>query len=161
MNNKKVGIYLLFTIFCMILIFTFSSKNSRSSNGVSMGLIDQGITIYERLSNQSVNHERVIQKLNYPIRKLAHYSLYFLLGIFVYFLVYYSKCKYKIIISIGICFFYAILDEVHQLFVLGRTGQPFDVFIDTFGFTTAIFLLCFLKKRGKFSSQKVAQESKI
>lgn len=159
MKNKKVFLYLVFTVLCMIIIFIFSSKNSHLSNGTSKMLIDKGITVYEYVFHQEVDHNQVIQKLNYPVRKLAHYSIYFLLGIFVYYFIFYSRCKYKLITSIGICFLYAILDEVHQLFVIGRTGQILDIFIDTMGSITAIFLMCFLGKMGKISNiKKVAPE---
>lgn len=159
MKNKELFFYLIFTILCMLLIFTFSSKSSHLSNGTSKKLIDKGITLYEYVSNKKVNHDQVIQKLNYPVRKVAHYSIYFLLGIFVYHFIFYSRCKFKVITSIGICLLYAILDEFHQLFVMGRTGQVLDVFIDTMGSVTAIFLLMFIKKRRDVSNvKKVAQE---
>mgnify|MGYP003309055667 FL=1 len=35
--------------------------------------------------------------------------------------------------SIIICFIYACTDEIHQLYVVGRTGQFIDVLIDTIG----------------------------
>ena len=39
----------------------------------------------------------------------------------------------SIAIAIAICVLYAISDEVHQLFVLGRCGQVRDVILDGFG----------------------------
>lgn len=159
MKNKKVFLYLVFTVLCMTIIFTFSSKNSHLSNGTSKKVIDRGITIYEYIFHQEVDHNQVIQKLNYPVRKVAHYSIYFLLGIFVYYFIFYSRCKYKVITSIGICFLYAVLDEVHQLFVIGRTGQVLDIFIDTMGSITAIFFLKVIRQiRDTSRVKKVAQE---
>lgn len=160
MKNKKPVFSFFAIIVCMILIFTFSSKNSHSSNSTSKNLIDWGITIYEKISHQHINHDRVIKKLNYPVRKLAHYSIYFLLGIFVYQIFLYSSFSYKVILSISICFVYAMFDEFHQLFVPGRTGQIRDVFIDTMGAMTSIFFFHFWENRkvkeGKNNCKKVA-----
>ena len=39
----------------------------------------------------------------------------------------------KILISIGLAFLYACSDEIHQLFVNGRSGEFTDVLLDTCG----------------------------
>ena len=146
MNGRKI-ICLFFAFLCMIIIFLFSSKNSSVSNSTSKQLINKGIIIYEKLSNKDVDNEIIINKLNYPVRKIAHYSIYFLLGIFVYNVVYCMKIKYKMIIAIIICFLYASFDEVHQLFVSGRTGQFRDILIDTLGAISSILIFSLLYKK--------------
>lgn len=146
MNARKI-ICLFLTLLCMTIIFLFSSKNSSVSNGTSKQLINKGITIYEKISNKDVDNEVIINKLNYPVRKLAHYSIYFILGIFVYNVVCCIKIKYKMIIAIVICFLYASFDEIHQLFVSGRTGQVRDILIDTLGAITSIFIFNLLYKK--------------
>ena len=40
--------------------------------------------------------------------------------------------------SIIICYIFAILDEVHQYFILGRTAKISDTFIDALGFLSII-----------------------
>lgn len=152
MNARKI-ICLFFTILCMAIIFLFSNKNSNVSNGTSKQLINKGIIIYEKLSNKDVDNEVIINKLNYPIRKLAHYSIYFILGIFVYNVICCMKIKYKLIMAIIICFLYASFDEAHQLFVSGRTGQFRDILIDTLGAMSSIFILNLLYK--KFSRSDI------
>ena len=37
--SKKLFVYILLSILCMITIFTFSSKNTMESSGTSKGLI--------------------------------------------------------------------------------------------------------------------------
>lgn len=143
------GVYFVLTIMCMILIFSFSSKNSTSSDYTSKGLINQGISIYEKVFDCHVEHSVLVRKLNGPIRKLAHYSIYFLLGVFVYLLLFYSNIKHAGIFTFIVCFIYAVMDEVHQLYVPGRTGRVFDVMIDSSGVVAAIFILYFLFRRKK------------
>ena len=149
MNEKKLTINVILIILCMILIFSFSNKNSKESNGTSKNIINYSITIYEKIFDKKVNHEIIIKKLNYPVRKLAHYTLYFLLGISIYNLILYTKFDNKIIISIIICMLYAFTDEFHQLFIIGRTGQFKDIIIDTIGSTTSILILNKIHRRNK------------
>lgn len=76
---KKIIIYILLALLCMITIFCFSSKNTMESNSTSKNLIRYSVRVYEKVTNKEVDEEKVITKLNYPIRKLAHFSIYFLL----------------------------------------------------------------------------------
>ena len=155
--SKKLFIYILLSILCMITIFTFSSKNTTESNGTSKGLIKYSINTYEKVFDKDINEEKVISKINYPVRKLAHYIIYLLLGIFIYNIFLLTGVKHKVLISILICMIYAITDETHQLFVSGRTGQVLDVFIDTIGSLTSILLIKF-KKNNKYKYYKCRNE---
>ena len=58
------------------------------------------------------------------------------------------KSTNKIIIPILIAIFYAILDEVHQIFVPGRSPSIGDVLIDSVGIFAAVIVywLAFRKK---------------
>jgi VanZ family protein len=40
-------------------------------------------------------------------------------------------------------------DEFHQLFIVGRSGQIKDVFIDTFGAIFVVFIIYLVKKHQK------------
>ena len=93
----------------------------------------------------------IIEKYTYPIRKLAHYTLYFVLGILSFLVVKdYSINKKLIIYSLLICFLYACSDEFHQLFVIGRSASIKDVMIDTFGSLCGISIFyVFNKKNSK------------
>ena len=63
------------------------------------------------------------------------FTIYFLLGVFVLSLLKeYKNLSIKLIfISTFLVFLYACSDEVHQLFVVGRSGEIFDVLLDSFG----------------------------
>lgn len=66
------------------------------------------------------------------MRKWAHIGLFAILG-----------CCAVDLTVLGtklarICFFYAVFDEIHQLFVIGRNAKFLDVLIDSIGFLTVI-----------------------
>lgn len=144
--NKKIIIYILLVLLCMITIFCFSSKNTIESNSTSKSIIKYSVRIYEKITNKEVDEEKVINKLNYPVRKLAHFSIYFLLGMFVYGMFSCTKLKHKLLLSMIICVIYASLDETHQLFVYGRTGQVLDVLIDSVGSLISMLIIKVIKR---------------
>lgn len=68
-------------------------------------------------------------------RKLAHFSEYFVL---TYFLIkallgHRIKKKTVLLVALLLAFSYAISDEYHQTFTLGRSGRFEDVLIDSVG----------------------------
>jgi VanZ family protein len=50
------------------------------------------------------------------------------------------KVKDILYYSLLICYLYALSDEFHQLFVIGRSGEFKDVIIDTLGSILAIII---------------------
>ncbi|MGL5243934.1 MAG: VanZ family protein [Sarcina sp.] len=76
------------------------------------------------------------------IRKVAHFTEYMILYIFIYNVMkYYIKNKSIYIYSLIFTFSYACTDEIHQLFVVGRSGQFKDVLIDTCGGIAGLLLI--------------------
>ena len=150
MKYKKI-ILIILAIICFGVIFAFSNQNSSESLGLSNKLI---IKTYETIHNCTLNsseQKKIIKKYNYIVRKSAHFTIYFILGIIIIQLLscFNIKNKYKlIIISIIICFSYALTDEFHQSFV-GRSARFIDVCIDTSGATISIILnyLLFIRKK--------------
>ena len=67
------------------------------------------------------------------VRKSAHIFLYFVLGILIANLLasYKLKSKFVYVYSLMLVFVYAVTDEIHQLFVAGRSGEGRDVLIDS------------------------------
>lgn len=93
---------------------------------------------------------------NLLLRKLGHFSEYAILGLFTfaYFSNIFKTGKEKIqfrttfFISFLFCFSYAVSDEFHQTFVVGRDGNFIDVLVDSGGvlFGGIIsYILLFLK----------------
>ena len=127
--NKKINLFLI--IVWMIFIFIMSSFNADISSNQS-GFIVNTISNIFNINN--------LDLLTLIIRKLAHFTEYFILGLLLY---NYDKNILKAII---ICFIYAISDEVHQLFIIGRSFQIKDILIDTLGNICGVY---FIKKISK------------
>lgn len=129
----------------MISIFSLSNDNGYKSTKKS----DKVITFwYEKLTNNKINKE-VINKLVYPVRKSAHIIIYLILGLLFISLLYEFNITTKIMIisSILFCFIYACSDEIHQLFVVGRSGEIKDIILDTIGSTIGIFVYYLYRKK--------------
>ena len=146
---KKKIIKGFIVILCMLSIFLFSTDNSsestRKSNQVILGITN---LFHKDLSNKE--KKKIIDMFFVPIRKMAHFGIYLVLGIsFICFLREFSIPVLKLLLlSIFLTFLYACSDEVHQLFVPGRSGQVSDVLLDTIGASIGVglYYLLFRKK---------------
>lgn len=141
--DKKTQIKILniiLIIIWMITIFRFSGQIGTESGNTSRKFTVQIIKIITG-KNLSIN-EPFIDNIQLFIRKLAHFSIY-TIGGFLIMNYYYGtdKKEYKkIIYSIIFGGSYAITDEIHQVFVPGRSGNIFDVGIDTLGVITGVLI---------------------
>ena len=125
----------------MIIIFFFS--NQPYSGESTYSIVEN---LLPTLNSQSIN------TINFLIRKSAHFTEYFILTYLLYsVLKEYSKNKRIIMImSIVICLIYAITDEIHQLYIPGRSPELKDVIIDTTG---GIFYILLIKTKEKLTNQ--------
>ena len=136
MTKNKIS--LLLVILWMIFIFVMSSFDATSSSNQSNFIVDI-IT--------GIINIKDIGLLSLIIRKLAHFTEYFILGILVInFITRYDK---KIIIAILLCIIYATSDEIHQIFVPGRSCQITDIMIDSLGSIMGIYLYKLITKKCK------------
>ena len=76
----------------------------------------------------------------YFIRKLAHFTIYALLGFNTCNMYRNYGIKHYAILALITCILYACSDEWHQSFVSGRSPQITDVGIDTCGALSLILL---------------------
>ena len=140
-----------FLVLWMALIFSFSNQKDVDSSKDSNSFIDRTVVKIYKIFNENITKEKeneIIEKYTYPIRKLAHYTLYFILGILSFLVVKdYSINKKLIIYSLLICFLYACSDEFHQLFIIGRSARVLDVMIDTFGSLCGISIFYIFNKK--------------
>ena len=148
--KKIISIILL--VLWMSLIFYFSHQPSYTSDKTSKGVIDKLINIVEKVSKYEFNEEElnIINKsLVFPVRKSAHFIIYLILGILFYNLIrLYMNKNFKIlIISILMCVIYACSDEIHQLFIFGRSGELRDVLIDFIGSLLGVMIAYKFYKR--------------
>ena len=76
--------------------------------------------------------QNVIELVSFPIRKCAHFFVYYVLAFLIMNALYICGIKKKTLLICGILsILYSITDEVHQLFIDGRSGQITDVLLDS------------------------------
>ena len=146
-KNVLRGILIVLLLCTFYIIFGFSSQDGEKSGGISKkitGFILEKSSKYNSL--EQMKKEEVSKRTERIIRKIAHFSIYTLVGflLMALFSTYENiKRKYQIYISAIIGILYAISDEIHQSFTPGRGPKITDVFIDSLGvfFGMAVILL--------------------
>ncbi|OUS69962.1 hypothetical protein B1748_29975 [Paenibacillus sp. MY03] len=123
----------------MAVIIGFSNQQASDSNALSSGLSDAiATTIRVMLPGLELD----AGELNHVVRKLAHGLIYLVLGMLV--LGTLTKLGVRggrgVAITLLVCVLFAVSDELHQLFVSGRSGQASDVIIDSIGASIGILL---------------------
>ena len=146
--SKKQIIYLILIAIWMIAIFIFSNQPGTQSENTSESVTSKVINIASQIINIEQNtKENLIQIIDPIMRKLAHFTIYLIGGFLImnFANTYKAKETTKIAYSIIAGMIYAGTDELHQYFIEGRSCLITDVFIDTLGVTTGvyIFLLMF------------------
>lgn len=143
----------------MALIFLLSSQNAAVSSGTSGNVIRLIVGIfYPEFDNlPAAEQTEIVASLQFLARKSAHFSIYMILGVLSFLAVIsYEKLLFvlRLTVSGSVCLLYAASDEIHQLFIPGRSGEVRDVMIDFSGavlgiaLSTLVFLLiCSIKKK--------------
>lgn len=144
-KNVLRGILIVLLLCTFHIIFGFSSQDGEKSGGISKkitGFILEKSSKYNSL--EQMKKEEVSKRTERIIRKIAHFSIYTLVGflLMALFSTYESiKRKYQIYISAIIGILYAISDEIHQSFTPGRGPKITDVFIDSLGVFFGIIVI--------------------
>ncbi len=123
------------------VIFFLSSEPSTVSSARSGVLVDVLKTITPNATDT--------ENITFLVRKAAHITAYFILGILVFRVIraYKLSPKKAVILSAAIVMFYAITDELHQLLVNGRSGEVRDVLIDTAAGAIGVLITFFIIRR--------------
>lgn len=126
------------TILIMASIFMFSAQTSTESSKVSAGVTQKIVNILPSTKKLSPARKQFkIKTLNHYIRKMAHFSIYFVLGFSAAAMFLAVKSDRRIIFiwisAVVFSMIYACTDEIHQFFVAGRGPGVRDVMIDTAG----------------------------
>lgn len=134
---KKI-INLILLVLWMLFIFMMSSFNASDSSSQS-GFIVNFLNNVLKIENLDI--------LSFIIRKLAHVTEYFILGLLTINCLKDYEIKNIFIVSILFCILYSCTDEFHQLFVSGRSGSIKDVMIDSIGIIIGIAIYKLLNKK--------------
>jgi VanZ family protein len=145
---KKV-IYFIFILVWMGVIFSVSNQEADDSTLLSDGFIENTIgNVYKVIDNDVTDDNLILikKKYSHPVRKMAHFTIYLILGLFVF--NFFKLFNFNAVVcSLLLCFLYACSDEVHQLFVMGRSCEFLDVLIDTTGSFIGIMIYNFFYKK--------------
>ena len=129
----------------------FSNDNSKISQNKSDKVANTIIDTSEVITKKEIKEEKkkaIVEDTRFTVRKIAHFTLYFILGILVFLTLNSYGINNRILLfSILLCFIYSISDELHQIFISGRTFKILDILIDTISSSISIILLKFIKKR--------------
>ncbi len=115
---------------------------------MSAGLIRRVLSIFipETSGDALLN---IIASLQFIVRKTAHLTLYLILGAFA--LLHFSTYSrltliLKVFSSLLLSVLYAVSDEYHQTYILGRSGEIRDVIIDSLGAVIGILIVLVIYK---------------
>ena len=142
-NPKLKWILTVLTVFIMLVIFLMSSKpgteSREDSNFFSLRLVSKVTKDYDDLAEWQ--QFRAEENLDELIRKLAHVAEFAGLTFFIRLTLESwfgpslktHKSKKLTLQSLLCGFLYACSDEIHQIFVVGRSASLRDILIDTAG----------------------------
>lgn len=145
MGRKTIWIILAAVVLCMAVIYFFSDQPAQTSLSLSGQLITSMVALlvpsFDHLPQDQKN--AIIAACQDFVRKTAHICVYFVLGILCMLLLkkLLRSNSLQFMISIWICTAYAATDEIHQIFVAGRTASFTDVVIDLVGALAGILLI--------------------
>lgn len=158
MAKKRItSVFLIIlSVLWFFVICGFSGENSSASDETSSRVTELVLSVFIRGFSDLGESEKadLIAKYNHPVRKLAHFTEYAVLGalLSIVFLCFVQTKKRFYLFSVTLSFILASTDEIHQLFVSGRACRFYDVLIDTSGAAAGIllvliFTLLFKKKK--------------
>ena len=128
----KLRIYRVITggllLLCMVMIFRFSAQPASESEQVSGGVACCIVETWSHLTGTEYTQsemEAYADRIDYPVRKLAHMTEYGILCLLACAFVHGYSGNWKVcgISAVAVAALYAATDEIHQLFVPGRAGR--------------------------------------
>ena len=133
-TKVKRAIFAILIIIVCAIIFSFSSQNSEKSSSTSGGIVSKIVNFIVK-DGDKVKKESITNTVTFWVRKMAHFSIYTLLGIFLMneANTFNATNKKRLIVCLIFGILYAASDEFHQRFVSGRSAEIRDVLIDSSG----------------------------
>lgn len=129
----------------MLMIFFLSNEtaavSSQTSGGFSKLLFSLLYPPFREMP--SPEQQELVSGASFIIRKLAHFTIYGILGVLALLsVISYGRLSYILRCSSAllICAAYAAFDEWHQTFIDGRSGELRDVILDSCGALTFIII---------------------
>lgn len=127
MNTKRkalISASWLLVAACMGVIFALSHQPASQSSELSMDVMGFFAKIFTGFI-ETIGHD--------TFRSIAHALEYCGLALLMFNALYHTAQKPLIAASFALSVFYAVTDEVHQLFIDGRAFQLTDILVDAIG----------------------------
>ena len=153
-NNENRGLAIrdvvahLAVLLWMIVVFCFTAQNGDESGDLSSGVTHLLMTIINQLFQLGWEEPKLLDMValwDYPVRKLAHMTEFGILAVLIFCAIKTYKIaqvtKQRYLFAWLGAVAYAVTDEIHQLFVPGRSGNFIDVCVDASGALIAIALV--------------------
>ena len=141
---RKRLVFSVLAVVWMCLIFAYSHRPGTESqeDSCGMGLLFGRIVISDFEEWPEEDQLAFAMKVDHPIRKLAHFTEYLILAIFLVGALDNSLRRriLRLIIPWAVAAFYAVTDELHQFFIPGRNCNVGDVLIDSAGAFVGVLL---------------------
>lgn len=141
---KKRVILLVLIALNLGIIFFFSHQTSEVSGKLSSGITSQIKVHTPHYAEKTQAQQKVVHtQVQYAIRGLAHGCLFFSLGVLTLLFWKTCSCKWYLVITGNVLFGFlvALSDEIHQLFVPGRSFGWDDILYDSIGFLTGMIIV--------------------
>jgi VanZ family protein len=122
-NNLVIKriIFLILLIVTFYIIFKFSQQDGITSGTISKKVTNFIINIFDKIADVTYAERlRYIELLHPIVRKLAHFSIYSVVGFSTmgFLCTFNIKNIFKVLISLWLGIIYALLDEIHQGFIV-------------------------------------------
>lgn len=116
----------------MAVIFYLSHQPGSASSDLSSGVV---ATLLDFIDQIAPGLELNVESFHTFVRKNAHFMAYLFLSLLS--LNAWNSSGYRgwkrLFLGFGMCVLFAVTDEIHQLFIEGRSGEVTDVLIDSTG----------------------------
>ena len=131
-------LYWIAVLLWLIFIYILSDQPAAQSSELSKKITEVIVKTVERLVPQNYGEDsniNLVEQFHHLVRKNAHFFIYLVLGILTIGAIRWSGVLglKAFVLTLSICVLYAVSDEIHQLYVPGRSAEVMDVFIDSAG----------------------------
>ena len=160
--NRKIAVTVPAAILLLALymvIFDFSAQDAEQSGSLSMMISERAVEFLNSFTGGGWSQafkENLALYFEHPIRKLAHFGEYALVGILTYLVwcPWVQRRKKLYLLVVVWAFVSGACDEFHQLFVPGRFCSLADVCLDTCGGAFGLLICLSVRRIRRFRKQK-------
>lgn len=157
---KKVVLWLL-VCFLICTLYILSGQEGAVSHKLSREVVKKASTLIELPWILKHYNLELNVSYNFILRKTAHFSIFFLLAVLLYWAVKSLVRKYIKTLTLACCIFFAGFDELHQMFAAGRTARLTDIIIDILGAICGLLLVIVFVGIGRIKSKKKLKHRRV